>query len=138
MSQVPHPQASFLLLPHIGFCPGLILCSESPWVMFKRAGDFSREERKFENLRSYSISFTVSSPELLTEPFLGIWLPWWLSGKESPANAGDSGLTPGSGRSPGERNGNSLQYSCLGNPMDRGAWWTTVLGVAKSQTRPRD
>ena len=51
--------------------------------------------------------------------------------KNSPANAGDVGLSSRSGRSPGERNGNSLQYSCLGNPMDRGAWKATVHGVAK-------
>ena len=55
--------------------------------------------------------------------------------KNPPANAGDIGPIPGSGRSPGERNGNLLQYSCLGNPMDRGAWRATVLGVAKSQTQ---
>ena len=48
-----------------------------------------------------------------------------------PANAGDAGLIPGSGRSPGEGNGNIFQYSCLGNPMDRGAWWATVHRVAK-------
>ena len=48
-------------------------------------------------------------------------LPWWLSGKESPASAGDASLISGSGRSPGKGNGNPLQYSCLGNPMDRGA-----------------
>ena len=53
-------------------------------------------------------------------------------GEESPCNAGDLGLIPGSGRFPGEGNGNPLQYSCLENPMDRGAWWTTVHGVAKS------
>ena len=51
--------------------------------------------------------------------------------KNPPANGGDSGLIPGSGRSPGEGNGNSLQYSCLGNPMDRRAWQATVHGVAK-------
>ena len=51
--------------------------------------------------------------------------------KNPPANAGDSGFIPGSGRSPGEENGNPLQYSCLGNAMDRGAWWATVHGVAK-------
>ena len=43
--------------------------------------------------------------------------------KNLPASAGDAGLIPGSGRSPGEGNGNPLQYSCLGNAMDRGAWW---------------
>ena len=55
--------------------------------------------------------------------------------KNSPANAGDAGSIPGSGRSPGEGNGNPLQYACLGNPMDRGAWGATVHRVTKSQTR---
>ena len=54
--------------------------------------------------------------------------------KESAYNAGDRGSIPGSGRSPGEGNRNPLQDSCLGNPMDRGAWWATVHGVTKSQT----
>ena len=59
------------------------------------------------------------------------------NGKESACNAGDTGdagSIPGSGRSPGEEHGNPFQYSCLENPMDRGAWWATVLGVTKSQT----
>ena len=56
-------------------------------------------------------------------------------GKESSCNAGDLGLIPGLGRSPGEGNGNPLQYSCLEIPMDRGAWQATVHGVAKSRTR---
>ena len=51
--------------------------------------------------------------------------------KNPPTNAGDTGLIPGSGRSPGERNGNPLQYSCLGNPMDKEAWQATVHGVTK-------
>ena len=54
--------------------------------------------------------------------------------KESACNMRDPGSVPGSGRSPGEWNGNPLQYSCLEKPMDIGAWWTTVSGVAKSQT----
>ena len=54
--------------------------------------------------------------------------------KAPACNAGDLGLIPGSGRFPGEGNGNPLQYSCLENPMDRGAWWATVHGVAKSRT----
>ena len=54
--------------------------------------------------------------------------------KPSACNAGDPGSIPGSGRSPGEGNGNLLQYSCLENPMDGGAWWATVHGVTKSQT----
>ena len=62
-------------------------------------------------------------------------VPWWLSGKAYACNAGDTGSSPGLGRSPGERNGNPLQYSCLGNPMDRAAWWATVHGVAKRVRR---
>ena len=58
--------------------------------------------------------------------------------KASARNAGDLGLIPGSGRSPGEGNGNPLQYSCLENSMDRGAWRATVYGVAKSRTRLGD
>ena len=55
-------------------------------------------------------------------------------GKASACNAGDLGLIPGSGRYPGEGNGNPLQYSCLENSMDRGAWWAIVHEVAKSRT----
>jgi len=58
--------------------------------------------------------------------------------KESACNAGHSSSLPGSGRSPGEGNGNPLQYSCLENSMDRGAWRAIVHGVAKSQTLLRD
>ena len=55
--------------------------------------------------------------------------------KNLPANAGDVGSIPGSGRSPGGGNGNPLQYSCLKNPSDRGAWQATVHRAAKSQTQ---
>ena len=54
--------------------------------------------------------------------------------KNPPYNAAVVGLIPGWGKSPGEKNGNPLQYSCLKNSMDREAWWVTVHGVAKSQT----
>ena len=62
-------------------------------------------------------------------------LPRWLTGKESTRQAGDLGSTPGSGRSPEEGNGNPLQYSSLGNPMNRGAWRATVHGAANIQTQ---
>ena len=55
--------------------------------------------------------------------------------KESACNAGDLGLISGWGRSPGEGNGSTLQHSCLRNPMERGAWWATVNGVARTRTR---
>ena len=69
---------------------------------------------------------------------------WWLNGKNLPANAGDSGDThdaiPGWGRSPGEGNGNPLQYSCLGNPTDKGVWQATqsMRSQRVSQTRLSD
>ena len=58
--------------------------------------------------------------------------------KASACNEEDLGLIPGSGSSPREGNGNPLQYSCLENPMDRGAWWATVHGVTKSRARLSD
>ena len=68
----------------------------------------------------------------------GYWIILWgfpdgSDGKESACNTGDPGSIPGSGRSPGGRNGNPLQYSCLENSMDRGAQWATVHGVSKSR-----
>ena len=68
--------------------------------------------------------------------FLGF--PGGTNGRESACNAGDVGWIPGLGTSPGGGHGNSLQYSCLGNSMDRGAWWATVHGVTKSQTQLSD
>ena len=60
------------------------------------------------------------------------------SGKDLPTNEGDEGLISGSGRFPGEGNGHPPKYSYLGNPMDRGAWWATVHGVAKRWTQLSD
>ena len=68
----------------------------------------------------------------------GLGFPGGSEVKASACNAGDLGLIPGWGRFPGEGNGNPLQYSCLENPMDGGAWWATGHGVAKSQTRLSD
>ena len=68
---------------------------------------------------------------------LAPWLPWWLSGKESACSAGDMGSIPGLGRFPGEGNGYPLQYSCLENPMDRGASQTIVHGDTESDTTER-
>ena len=73
---------------------------------------------------------------LLTPVFLGF--PGSSTVKASACNAGDLGSIRGLGRSPGEGNGNPLQYSCLENPMDGGTWWATVHRVAKSRTRLSD
>ena len=71
-------------------------------------------------------------------PFFTLFMVGSSVGKESACNVGDLGSNPGSGRSPAEGNGNPLQYSCLENPMDGGAWWAAVHGVAKSRTRLSD
>ena len=96
-------------------------------------------------LQSKGLSRVLSSPTIWKQQFFSpqpsLWsnshirgLPRWLGCKESACNAGDVGWIRESGRFPGGENGNPLQYSCLENSMDRGAWWATVLGVAKSQT----
>ena len=73
---------------------------------------------------------------LPTPVFLGF--PCGSAGKESACNAGDQGSIPELGRSPGEKNSYPLQYACLENSIDRGAWWATVHGVLKCQTRRSD
>ena len=78
--------------------------------------------------------FSLFKPEYT----LDLGFPGGSDGEESTCNAGDLGSIPGSGISPEEGNGNSLQESCLKNPMDRRAWWATVHGVAKSWTRLSD
>ena len=98
---------------------------------------------------SFSIRVILASQnELSSVPFMKSSLNDWyinsfsfqvaLAVKTTPANARDVGLILWLGRSPGEGNGNPLLYSCLGNPMDREAWWATVHGVAKSQTQVSD
>ena len=128
-----------------------------PWVSSShqvvKVVELHLQHRCFQWLFSVSVKLNSVSPKKVCwNP--NFWYPWkwsyleigrvfvgfsqWLSSKESTCNAratGDSGLIPGSRRSPGEGNGNSIQYSCLENPMYRGAWRATVLGAIKSQTR---
>ena len=84
-------------------------------------------------LKSRDITFPTKV-HMIKALVFPVGFPSSLDGKASAYNVGDPGSIPGSGRSPGEGNGNPLQYSCLENPMDRGAWWATVHGVAKSRT----
>ena len=67
--------------------------------------------------------------------YIYVGFPGGSDCKESACNAGDPSSITGLGRSPGEGSGNPFQYSCLENPMDRGAWWATVHGVTKSRTQ---
>ena len=83
----------------------------------------------------FTIEFRNPRHAYFIQPGLYWGFPGGSVGKESTCSAGDPGLIPGSGRTPGEGNGNLLQYSCLGNPADRGTWSPTVHGVAKSWTR---
>ena len=96
-----------------------ILPGRSPWT---------EEPRGLQSLGSHRAGYNRSNLACL-EGF-----PHSSVGKESAYNAGDPGLISGLGRSPGEGNGNPLQYSCLENPMDRGAWQTTVHSVVQTQT----
>ena len=95
--------------------------------------DFTKGLRQREDPRR---SYTVSKSLVSIKPSMDF--PGGPDCKGSACNTGDLSSTPGSGRSPGEGNGNSLQYSCLENPMDRGAWWVTVHGVTKNQTQLSD
>ena len=83
----------------------------------------------------FLILFSLILPRYLSDQ---MGFPGGSPVKNLPANAGDVGLIPVSGRSPREGNGNPLQYSCLGNSMDKGTWQAIVHGVAKSWTRLRD
>jgi len=87
---------------------------------------FSQEE-KYDLLKNQYDR--IKANHFKVAHYLGF--PGGSVGKESTCSTGDMGLIPGSGRSPGKGNGNPLQYSCLGNHMDRGAWWATVHWVTR-------
>ena len=77
---------------------------------------------------------TLDGPQDNYAKYKKLVVPCGLEGKESGCNAGDSGSVPGLGRSPGEGNGYQLQYSCLENSMDRGAWWLQSMGSQRDTT----
>ena len=99
--------------------------------------DISSKKKRERDLPAYCFLACdhVTLKDYFTKNMIRSRIPKWLSDKNPPAKAGDMGSIPGSGRSPGEENGNLLQYSCLENSMDREAWWAIVHGVAKSQTQ---
>ena len=93
-------------------------------------GKMAKIQNTDEGVKQQELLFT-SDRNVKCYSYFGF--PSEASGKEPTYNAGDPGLIPGLGRSPGEGNVYPHQYSCLENPMDRGAWWATVHGVAMSQ-----
>ena len=93
-----------------------------------------KEWLNVDSFGRFSLTASFPGPKELDPSFLWCF-PGSSDGKENSCNAGDAGSIPGLGRSPGERSGSPFQYSCLENPMDRGAWWATVHGVAKSGTQ---
>ena len=88
--------------------------------------------------RDITLPTKVHLVKVMVFPVVIYGFPGGSEVKASACNVGDLGSIPGLGRSPGEGNGNPLQYSCLENPMDGGAWWATVHGVPKSGTRLND
>ena len=103
---------------------------------------FPRKESTTVTLSRYhgAAEFDEVSGNVLKRELIWTFLlfPGGSEVKASACNEGDLGSIPGSGRSPGEENGNPLQYSCLENPMEGGALWATIHGVAKSRTRLSD
>ena len=85
--------------------------------------------------KSHPILGAMILPVFMNLNAICVGFPGGSEVKNLPVNAGDTGSIPRSGRFPGEGNSHPLQYSCLGNPMDRGAWWATVNGIAESQTQ---
>ena len=90
-------------------------------------------EQNFWDTEYHTSLTSIAIAKLLSD----VGVPGGSDGKESSCNAGDPGSIPGSGRSPGEGNGNPLQYSCLENPMDSGAWQATAQRVAESDMTER-
>ena len=105
--------------------PGLSLQTKNPRLL--------RKMSSHDTTQSWMLQIPFKGTQRINQGF-----PGGSDSKESACNAEDPGLIPGSGRSPGEENGNPLQYSWLENPMDRRAWQVTVRGVAKSWTRLSD
>ena len=97
-------------------------------------GALEQKDRGEVEARSYREDSASEFPECFIDKHV-LLLQGLPGGSESACNAEDTGLIPGQGRSPGKGNGYPLQYSSLENSMDRGAWWATVHGVTKSQTR---
>ena len=122
-------------------CPTLDFTQDSPFTL-NHTGSCSRElvifPEKKENLKIFALIASYLQCPLQSSSWNFSWMFGFHGGsvvKNPPANAGDSGSTPGSGRSPGEGNGSPLQYSYLGNPMDRGPWRATKSPLGLQRVR---
>ena len=116
-----------------------VILGKFVWILAKQKGSCCQHILEWLFLRIKDNVFEISWYK--TWHIVGTQhprLPWWLISKESACSAGDIGLIPRLGRSPREGNGSPLQYSCLGNSMDRQAWWATVHGITESQARLND
>ena len=113
------------------------------WELVRKAHSRTPPQTYLNGLNCVLLKFTCWSPNSSACRmwlYLEMGFPGGASGKEPPSagDVRDAGSIPGLGRSPGGGHGSLLQYSCLENPMDRGAWWATVHEVTKNQTRLRD
>ena len=105
--------------------------NHAPWYLQKGTECSCPHKKLYKNVYNM-FTYNCQNLTVITMSFLAF--PPSSVGKESICNAGDMGSIPGSGRSPGEGNGNPLQYSCLEKPMDRGTLWATVHGPQESDT----
>ena len=111
--------------------PGIIYCIPM-YVVHRGASPSCGVFKDYSNM---VMEITLRKEhEIKTIYYTYIWCSIWISGKEYTCQCSTHRFKPWVGRSPGEGNGNPLQYSCLENPTDRGAWWATIHGVAKRRT----
>ena len=100
-------------------------------IYYDQVGFISGMQEWFNTKKLINVINYIKRTNVIKNDHLSVGFPCGSVGKESACNAGDLGLIPASGRSPGEENGNPLQYSCQQNTMDRGAWRAIVHGVTR-------
>ena len=117
------------IIPYISFCI---------WLLYSMSCLLDPSKARVGKLWPCHLFLKTQFHRNIAMPTCWHDFPGSSGGNEFACNAGDPGLISESGRFPGKENGNLLQYFCLENSMDRGAWWATVHGVVKSQTRLSD
>ena len=131
----PYKKSVLAMCSWVYFLASSLLCIDKYVYHFANTICLNFITKFYKTLSIIPIKFTNKDVWYCQMRGMILGLLWWLSSKESPVNAGDTSSIPGSGRSPGEINGNLLQYTCLENPLDRGAWWATVHGDTKELDR---